>query len=69
MVIRMYKAYKIVKRDKDNEKLKTLFKGINGSRLLRCGEWLQAEIKQGRDGGDSPYYTTGFHVLATDEHA
>jgi len=41
--------YKIVETD-DKGNIKTLFHGINRSRILRVGEWLQAELKMVIDG-------------------
>jgi hypothetical protein len=50
--------------DKDGN-LCTLFHGIDGSRKVETGHWITADIKQGRDGSDSKWYTTGWHVLET----
>ena len=43
----------------------TLFHGIQGenkrTKQLITGEWLEADVKQVRDGGQ--YYTSGFHFM------
>jgi len=58
--------YKIVETDK-KENIKTLFHGINRSRLLKVGEWLKAEMKMVTDGPNSSEYLSGFHIAPTYE--
>jgi len=60
-------GYKIMDFDKGS--VKTLFHGIEGSRTVPRFEWLKADVKQGRDGSDSKWYTTGWHILETLEQA
>ena len=56
------KAYKIV--EYTNGQFKTLFYGINGSRVLKTGKWLTAEQKLVKDGGgNSTKYWSGFTVF------
>jgi hypothetical protein len=59
------KCFKIV--DNHNGILKTLFHGVNGSRVLKTNEWLKADIKDVRDGSCQTYYKSGWHVLSTYE--
>ena len=54
--------YKIV--DSYNGEFRTLFHGINGSKILPAGEWLTAEKKEVSDGGGTKYIS-GFHVMRT----
>ena len=58
--------YKIVELDK-KENIKTLFHGINRSRLLKVGKWLKAEMKMVRDGPNSSEYLSGWHIAPTYE--
>jgi len=44
-----------------NGLIKTLFHGINGSRIIPRGKWIKAEKKLVDDGGTK--YISGFHVL------
>lgn len=53
------KAFKIVEIDRG--KIKTLFHGINGSRVLEPGKWYQAVEKMVND--NATPYLSGFHVL------
>ena len=53
--------YKIMQ--KHPEGYKTLFHGLNGSKLLPVEKWLRAEEKMGRDGSGPKWYLTGWHVL------
>lgn len=59
------KCYKIV--DQHDDVLKTLFHGVDGSRVLKKGEWLKAVIKDVRDGSCQKTYKSGFHILKTYE--
>ena len=59
--------YKIVERD--SESTKTLFHGVNRSRLLKKGEWLEAEEKMVRDGSCQTYYLSGWHILPSKQVA
>lgn len=54
-------AYKIV--EWKNGDPHTLFHGIDGSRRLPRGRWIEAEKKQGVDGGGQEPYLTGIHVF------
>jgi len=55
------KAYKIVELVDGN--IKTLFHGVNGSRVMPKGEWIKAEYKQVTDGSGQKPYLSGWHVL------
>lgn len=57
-------VYKIVEIDK-NGRIKTLFHGIDGSRIPEKDKWYDADIKMVSDNG--PEYMSGFHVLLTEE--
>jgi len=59
------RCYKIV--DEHDGILKTLFHGVDGSRILKKGEWLKAVIKDVRDGSCQTYYKSGWHILPTYE--
>jgi hypothetical protein len=52
--------YKIV--DLENGKIKTLFHGLNGSRVLPTGKWLTATKKMVSDGKGTEYLS-GFHIM------
>lgn len=54
------KAYKIV--EIEHGVMKTLFHGLNGSRILPKNIWLKADKKIVSDGG-STEYISGWHVL------
>lgn len=58
--------YKIVELDKNNN-IKTLFHGINKSRILKVGEWLKAELKMVKDGTSKTEYLSGWHIAPTYE--
>ena len=58
--------YKIVEID-DKGNIKTLFHGINRSRILKLGQWLKAEMKMVRDGPRSTEYLSGWHIAPTYE--
>lgn len=57
------KVYRICEKKQD--KLLTLFHGINRSREMKVGEWMTANIKDVRDGSRerAKLYKSGFHVL------
>ena len=57
--------YKIVERQ--NGVLKTLFHGLNGSRIIPENKWLKAEKKLVRDGTSKTYYKSGWHIMPTYE--
>lgn len=56
-------AYKIFDKGKDGPK--TLFHGLEGSRSLPVGKWLDAEIKLVTDGSRQEPYESGFHAYYT----
>lgn len=59
------KAYKIFDLHTDTdgkETPKTLFHGVQGSRLLPLGEWIIAEQKMVTDGSRQSLYLSGFHA-------
>ena len=56
--------YKIV--EFENGKVKTLFHGLNNSRVLPTDTWLSAEKKMVCD-GKGPLYLSGWHVLPSYE--
>lgn len=60
-------AYKIV--EYEDNKIKTLFHAVNGSRIIPCNKWIEADVKQGRDGSGDRWYLTGWHTLPTKEDA
>lgn len=45
------------------DKLYTLFHGINGSRLVPVGIWLSADKKIVKDGVSGKPYLSGFHAF------
>lgn len=53
--------YKIVLNE--DGVLKTLYKGIEGSRTLRFNEWMKATKKWSTDGSGQKPYLTGIHVF------
>jgi hypothetical protein len=56
--------------DFEDGKLKTLFHGLNGSRVVRQWVPLYADMKKGvKDGTGKATYTSGWHVLETKEQA
>ena len=59
------KVWRIV--EKHEKGLKTLFHGINGSRILPRGVWLKAEQKIGSE-GKGRKYLTAFHCLDSKEN-
>lgn len=54
--------YKIVDEDKPGI-FKTLFHGINGSRVLQFNEWLEADLKMVKDGTSKTKYLSGWHIM------
>ena len=54
-------AYKIVDLADDGKTFKTLFHGVDGSRILPMRTWIKAEKKWAGEGGSK--YWTGFHVI------
>lgn len=59
---KIYNAWKIILAHPD-EGLKTLFHGCRGSRNLKTNEWIQAEIKDVRDGSGGTWYKSGWSVF------
>lgn len=66
MDVRMKKYYKIVQKND-----KTLFHGVNGSKVLEKGKWLTADIKIVSDGKLSrdTNYLSGWHIIDGKENA
>lgn len=60
-------CYRIVE-SKDG-KLKSLFHGTSGTRILPIGEWIAADKKIVKDGTRGTEYESGFHVLLSAEAA
>jgi len=58
--------YKIV--DIKNDKVLTLFHGVNGSKTLPKNQWVKAEKKIVSD-GKSTKYLSGFHVVPSHEES
>ena len=58
--------YKIVEMDPKGN-LKTLFHGVNRSRILEVGKWLTAELKMVKDGTSKTEYLSGWHIAPTYE--
>jgi hypothetical protein len=56
--------YKIVDRD-DEGNLKTLYHGVNKSKILKFNRWLTAENKIVKDGSGKTRYLSGFHLLSS----
>jgi hypothetical protein len=56
--------FKLVDAD-DKGNVKTLFHGVNGSRVLDTTKWIDSEQKQVRDGSSATWYTSGWHILPT----
>jgi hypothetical protein len=59
----MKTAYKIF--DLYGIRPKTLYHGIDGSRLLPIGKWVKAERKMVTDGSRRHPYLSGFHSYAS----
>ena len=48
--------------EQKEDKLKFLYHGLEGSKAAKQHHWLEADIKEARDGGgDSKWYQSGFH--------
>jgi len=60
------KAFRIVELDASG-RMKTLFHGIQGSRLIEAGKWYTADEKQVTDGSSKTSYISGFNVLKSRE--
>lgn len=58
--------YKIVDKDQNNN-LKTLFHGINRSKILKMNEWMEAEMKIVKDGTSKSSYLSGWHIAPSYE--
>lgn len=56
-----FRIYKIV--DLDGNKIKTLFHGLNGSRVIQRRVWIPSECKLVRDGTSKTWYESGWHVF------
>lgn len=59
--------YKILDKDQYGN-LKTLFHGVNGTKKVPLDTWMEATIKEVRDGSGGTPYQSGFHVLDTYEN-
>ena len=57
-------TYRLVEQDKHGN-LKTLFHGIDGSRILPIGKWIRANTKMVSEGVNGKKYLSGFHSLGT----
>ena len=57
--------YKIV--DYIDSKRKTLFHGLNGSKIIETGKWLKADIKPVKDGTSKTTYLSGWHIVPTEQ--
>lgn len=66
IILEEVKAYKIV--EKHGDKIKTLFHGLNKSRIIPLNTWLEAEEKMVTDGKGTAYLS-GWHVLLDYEKA
>lgn len=58
--------YKIIDEVKPGV-FKTLFHGVNRSRILNFNEWLKAEIKDVTDGSCQTTYKSGWHIAPSYE--
>jgi len=54
--------YKIVDKDRHGN-FKTLFHGIDGSKIIPVGEWVRSEQKMVRDGSVGTKYFSGWHIM------
>lgn len=54
--------YKIVDRDKHGN-FKTLFHGIDGTRIIPVGEWIRSVRELVTDGSKGTPYESGWHVM------
>lgn len=57
-------AYKIVETHQDG-RLRTLFHGHEGSRVIPMRRWLRAKEVMVTDGSRQEHYLSGWHVLPT----
>lgn len=57
----MIRAYKIV--EVVDGEIRTLFHGLNGSREMPRGIWLEADYTPVRDGSNGTWYMSGWHVF------
>ncbi|MFW6030135.1 MAG: hypothetical protein ACOCRO_07775 [Halanaerobiales bacterium] len=57
----IFRAYKLFVFDGDTPK--NLYWALEGSRTIKYNQWLEGEWRWARDGGDSPRYVTGIHVM------
>ena len=64
----MIKAYKIVETD-DKGNLKTLFHGVDGTRIISTDKWIKADEKMVKDGTSKTEYLSGWHILLEKSHA
>lgn len=62
--MKVYKIVEVVEGD-----IKTLFYGINKSRIMPKNKWIKADVKIGRDGSGNRYYKTGWHTLPSVKEA
>jgi hypothetical protein len=54
--------YKIVDKDMRGN-FKTLFHGINRTKIIPAGEWVRSEQKTVRDGSVGTQYLSGWHIM------
>ena len=59
--------WKIAEKTPDG-KIKTLFHGVKGSRVIPKGKWVESECKWVNDGNSKSYWS-GWHVLPTRKDA
>lgn len=60
-------AFKIV--EVVDDQIKTLFHGVDRSRVMEPGIWIEGDVKTGRDGTGKKWYKTGWHSLPSLEEA
>ena len=51
--------------EKEGDLIKTLFHGVNGSRILPFDMWIDADRKLVSDGSGGTKYESGFHIFLT----
>lgn len=56
--------YKIVELDTKG-RVKSLFHGTDGSRILEINKWLTANIRLTKDGTIGTKYLSGWHIIPT----
>jgi hypothetical protein len=54
-------CFKII--EYENDQIKTLFHGLNGSRTMPTDKWLTAVKKRVKDGTSKTTYLSGWHIL------